>query len=276
LDWNKIASGNEKVKGKTLNKKSLSEILVAYIPLKDQHSIVARLDAAFAHIDALKANAEKQLAEARQLFQAELSECMRPKEGWEEKKMSDFFEITSSKRVFQKDWTTSGIPFYRAREIVKINKQGFVDNELFITEEMYEEYKKKYGVPQIGDILITGVGTLGVCYVIKDSKKFYYKDGNIIWLKKKSSINSDFVTYQYLCPSIKKQIYKTEGATVGTYTITNANDTKILVPSIETQNQIVSHLDALSANIKKLEEVQRKTLAECDALKQAMLREVFE
>ena len=256
--------------------KKFQQIEIPVSSIDEQHSIVSRLDAAFAHVDSLKANAEKQLAEARQLFQAELAECMRQKEGWEEKKMSDFFEITSSKRVFQKDWTTSGIPFYRAREIVKINKQGFVDNELFITEEMYEEYKKKYGVPQIGDILITGVGTLGVCYVIKDSKKFYYKDGNIIWLKKKSSINSDFVTYQYLCPSIKKQIYKTEGATVGTYTITNANDTKILVPSIETQNQIVSRLDALSANIKKLEEVQRKTLAECDALKQAMLREVFQ
>ena len=271
-----IKSLSEGANINNLKFKDLSEFVIAYPSLSEQHSIVSHLDVAFAHIDALKANAEKQLAEASQLFQAELTECMRQKEGWEEKKMSDFFEITSSKRVFQKDWTTSGIPFYRAREIVKINKQGFVDNELFITEEMYEEYKKKYGVPQIGDILITGVGTLGVCYVIKDSKKFYYKDGNIIWLKKKSSINSDFVTYQYLCPSIKKQIYKTEGATVGTYTITNANDTKILVPSIETQNQIVSRLDALSANIKQLEEVKRKTLAECDALKQAMLREVFE
>ena len=48
------------------------------------------------------------------------------------------------------------------------------------------------------------------------------------------------------------------------------------IPPIEVQHQIVSRLDALSANIKKLEEVQRKTLAECDALKQAMLREVFE
>ena len=45
---------------------------------------------------------------------------------------------------------------------------------------------------------------------------------------------------------------------------------------ISEQRQIVSRLDALSANIKKLEEVQRKTLAECDVLKQAMLREVFE
>jgi hypothetical protein len=45
---------------------------------------------------------------------------------------------------------------------------------------------------------------------------------------------------------------------------------------VKEQHSIVSRLDALSANIKKLGEVQRKTLAECDALKQAMLREVFE
>ena len=50
----------------------------------------------------------------------------------------------------------------------------------------------------------------------------------------------------------------------------------IPIPPIDIQQSIVSRLDALSANIKKLEEVQRKTLAECDALKQAMLREVFE
>ena len=47
-------------------------------------------------------------------------------------------------------------------------------------------------------------------------------------------------------------------------------------PDVNRQHCIVSHLDSLSAKVRELEEVERKTLAECDALKQAMLREVFE
>ena len=55
--------------------------------------------------------------------------------------------------------------------------------------------------------------------------------------------------------------------------IENAN---VSFPTLNVQQRIVAHLDALSACVRQLEEVQRKTLAECDALKQAMLREVFE
>src|SRR5690606_13493257 len=107
-------------------------------------------------------------------------------DGWKWKKLGDLFDIGSSKRVHQKDWTTEGVPFYRAREVVLLSKNGSVDNELFISESMYQSFAAKYGLPENGDILVTGVGTLGVCYVVKENDKFYYKDGNIICLKRKS------------------------------------------------------------------------------------------
>ena len=50
--------------------------------------------------------------------------------------ISSLFEVGSSKRVFQKDWLSEGVPFYRAREIVKLAEQGYVDNELFISQAM--------------------------------------------------------------------------------------------------------------------------------------------
>ena len=89
------------------------------------------------------------------------------KSGWEIKTLGDFYEITSSKRVFKSEWKDKGVPFYRAREIVKLSEYGFVDNELFISEEMYNQYAKKYGIPKEGDIMVTGVGTLGACYLVK-------------------------------------------------------------------------------------------------------------
>lgn len=89
--------------------------------------------------------------------------------------IDQLFEVGSSKRVFQKDWKNEGVPFYRAREIVKLSEQGYVENELFITEEMYTDYAQKYGVPQPGDIMVTGVGTLGICYLVRENDRFYYQ-----------------------------------------------------------------------------------------------------
>ncbi|MBR2154557.1 MAG: restriction endonuclease subunit S [Bacteroidaceae bacterium] len=102
LDWGLLAAGNEKVKGKTLNKKSLGEISVAILSKKDQHRIVSRLDSAFSHIDELKAKAEKQLSEAKALSQKALAEEMKPKEGWEEKTLKEICKVING-RAYAKD-----------------------------------------------------------------------------------------------------------------------------------------------------------------------------
>ena len=93
LDWGNLAAGNEKVKGKTLNKKSLAEIPIVILSLEEQQTIVEKLDSAFTKIDALKKNAEKNLENARALFQKVLAEEMTPKEGWEDKSLK---ELTSA------------------------------------------------------------------------------------------------------------------------------------------------------------------------------------
>lgn len=194
------------------------------------------------------------------------------KEGWEYKKLSDLFDITSSKRVFQSEWKSFGVPFYRAREIVQLSKNGYVDNELFITEELYTEYIKKYGKPQIGDIMVTGVGTLGICYLVKPNDKFYFKDGNIIWMKKKTDNLSEYIEYAFKSFFVKNQVNNSSGATVGTYTIIRANQTIVPIPqSIDTQKYIVEELDLLSSIIEK----KKAQLIELDNLAQSLFYEMF-
>jgi len=171
------------------------------------------------------------------------------KKGWEMKTLGDLYDITSSKRVFESEWKRSGVPFYRAREIVKLARQGFVKNELFISEEMYNQYSEKYGIPKEGDIMVTGVGTLGICYVVQKNDKFYFKDGNIIWLKTKNGINSRFVEYAFQSDFLRKQIDDSVGATVGTFTIIKAKNTLIPVPPLPEQQRIVSVLDEAFASI---------------------------
>ena len=197
-------------------------------------------------------------------------------EGWELVKFDDLFNITSSKRVHKKDWVSEGVPFYRAREIVKISNNGFVDNELFITKKMFDEFNEKYGSPEEDDILVTGVGTLGICYIVKPNDKFYFKDGNIIWFKKKVEVESRYIEYGFQSDYIRNQVYSGGGSTVATYTIIRAKNTTIPLPSLEEQKRIVAKIDTLFAKIDKAISLTEESLKQAKSLLPSVLKEVFE
>ena len=95
--------------------------------------------------------------------------------GWCWVRLRHILNIGSARRVHEKDWRSSGIPFYRAREIGKLAEYGHVDNDLFIDQELYDEFSQS-GVPLSGDLMVTAVGTLGKVYVVHDNEVFYYKD----------------------------------------------------------------------------------------------------
>src|SRR5665648_489946 len=131
---------------------------------------------------------------------------------WRESCLGELCDITSSKRIFYNEYVSAGVPFYRSKEIIEKANRNNISTELFITNEKYDEIKMKFGVPKKGDILMTSVGTLGVPYVIKDDEKFYFKDGNLTWLKPRKNIYSMFL-YYYLISNIGKQ--KLDEITIG-------------------------------------------------------------
>ncbi len=193
-------------------------------------------------------------------------------ENWEMKRLGELFEITSSKRVFQSEWKSEGIPFYRARELAILGEKGFINNELFISKEMYDAYKKNYGVPKIGDMLVTGVGTLGKVFVVSDDHEFYFKDGNIIWFKILGKVRSDFLRQLYLTQSIIKQIDDASaGTTVGTYTISSAKKTIIPFPPLAEQEAIAESLSDADALIESLEQL----IAKKRLIKQGAMQELL-
>lgn len=210
-------------------------------------------------MDATKKSYQNLLLKTDELVKAQFIEMFGDPEsntmGWDVKKLGEIFDIGSSKRVFQSEWKYEGVPFYRAREIVKLSQDGYVDNELFISEEMFAEYSEKYGIPQAGDIMVTGVGTLGICYLVKSGDRFYFKDGNIIWLKKKSEVSSEYVYYSFKLPYVRKQIQNgSTGTTVGTYTIVNAKNTRMLFPPLELQNQFADFVIQTDKSKAELEQ----------------------
>lgn len=274
--WQNIKKGISGSAQGGFNASKLADLTFSWPPLPEQQRIVALLDQAFAAIDTAKVNVEKKLQNAREIFNGYLNSIFDPsKQNWQIRKLEEFFDITSSKRVYEADWKREGVPFYRAREIVKLSQNGYVDNELFISEEMFNLYSEKYGYPKENDIMVTGVGTLGICYVVKRDDKFYFKDGNIIWLKTKGEISSRFVEYAFKSELLRKQIDDSVGATVGTYTIIKAKNTRIPVPPLQDQLHAVDLLDEMLRATKELENICQRKVNSLNELKSSVMHKAF-
>lgn len=251
----------------------VKEVSLPKISIAEQQRIVDILDKEFEKIDTLKENAEKGLQQAKDLFQSALKQELQPKEGWVIKKLGELCNITSSKRIYKSEYVAEGIPFYRTKEVKEIANGLPISAELFISRERYDAIKQKYGVPQINDMLVSAVGTIGEIMIIKDSNPFYFKDGNLVWLKNISDVIPTYLRY-YLKSVIDNIKSLTIGAAYDALTIEKFQEMKICYPIIE-QEQIVSRLDKLNEHCNTLQKNYEKTIALCDDMKQALLRKAF-
>ena len=176
-------------------------------------------------------------------------------EGWSWCRLRDLLNVCSSKRVLQSDWKNEGIPFYRAREIVKLSENDFIDNELFISEEHYLELKKNYGVPQSGDLMVSSVGTIGKVYIVKPADQFYYKDASVLCFENRNKmLVSKFAKILLESSFVQLQMREnSKGTTVDTITISAAMNYLCIVPP---QNEQVRIVAAVQQAIVKVNEIQ--------------------
>ncbi|MCR5433048.1 MAG: restriction endonuclease subunit S [Bacteroidaceae bacterium] len=192
-------------------------------------------------------------------------------EEWKEFKLGDVCKISSSKRIFANEYQNTGIPFYRGKEIIEKHNGTNISNELFISEEKYNEIKNKFGAPKEGDLLLSSVGTLGVPYIVRD-ETFYFKDGNLTWFYDYEGINNFFLYYWFLSPKARFYIdTKAIGSTQKALTIETLKKFEILLPTIQTQNKIVSILKSLDDKI----EVNRRINENLEAQAQALFKSWF-
>lgn len=98
----------------------ISKISVPLPPLPEQKRIVGILDAAFEKIDAVQRNAERNLANAKELFQRVLDEEMTPQEGWEQKTLKEIGTTVTGQTPPTKDPLNFGkdVPFIKPADIV--------------------------------------------------------------------------------------------------------------------------------------------------------------
>ena len=171
-------------------------------------------------------------------------------QGWEWCRLGMVLEVSSARRVHEKDWRTSGVPFYRAREIGKLADYGYVDNNLFIDKSLYEDFIKS-GIPRVGDLMMTAVGTLGKTYIVTDEAPFYYKDGSVLCIGNPHRLNPFFLKYFFESSIFSNQyVVESDGTTVATLTMVRLNRYYIPIPPLQEQARIVAKIEELNKIIK--------------------------
>lgn len=168
---------------------------------------------------------------------------------WQTIRLGDVCTISSSKRIFAKEYQTEGIPFYRGKEVIEKHNGNKVSTELFISPKRYEEIKGKYEVPKKGDILLTSVGTLGIPWLV-DEDDFYFKDGNLTWLRCNTQILPSYLYLWLNSAEAQNQIdVKCIGSTQKALTIETLNKFQITLPSLELQKKIVAVINPIESRI---------------------------
>lgn len=265
--------------GSTRKSVGIKNLRKAKVPIFEesiQNQIVTTLEQSFSQIDEARVLAERNLINAKELFDSFLHEIFDGvNSGWPERRLCELYKIGSSKRIYESDWTNSGVPFYGGKEIVSLAKFGVAKSNAYISEEKYIEYSMKYDMPKPGDILMTARGTIGVGYIVQDNEKFYYKDGNIISFRSLVETNPNFVLYAFKSRHMLQQIEELNGTTVNHLPLNKAKELRIKIPDYKTQNVIVSKLDEFNLHIRSLEKVYSEKLVALGALKQSILRLAF-
>ena len=173
-------------------------------------------------------------------------------EEWVETTLEQVCRVRSSKRVLQKDWQNSGVPFYRGREISSLAAQGFVAPDLHIEQSHFERLAASSGVPLRGDLLITAIGTIGNTYVIPNETPLYFKDASVLWVSPSSSIESWYLKYWFASAGFWNQVVSGNGTTVDTLTISALSKMTISIPPLPVQRRIVDLMTRVDEQIKNL------------------------
>lgn len=253
-----------------IRKGDFDNISVPVPPMDEQLRIVKILDDAFAKIDKLKANAQKNLANAKALFQATLKKELTPKPDWQTKKLGEVLKTGAGGTPNSKTKTyyeNGKIPWLRSGEVCR---KHITETEMFITEDGMRNSSAKlfpintvvvamYGATagQVGILKIESTTNQAVCGIFPDvnySEEYLY----YFLLNNKDSLVAQAVGNAQ--PNISQLKIK---------------NIDIPLVDLEIQKSIVERMNFINTNCEYLKINSEKTIAECDALKQSILRKAF-
>jgi type I restriction enzyme, S subunit len=253
---------------------------VPIIKLSEQQRIVTILDKAFEGIATATANAKKNLANARELFESYLQSVLTNKsEDWEKRKL---IEITNkigsgaTPRGGNKSYKVEGISLIRS---MNVHDFEFREKKLaFIDEQQAKELNNV--TLEENDVLlnITGASVARCCVVPKSYLPARVNQHVSIIRARSEIIDSIFLNLLLVSKFYKDQLLLTggQGATRQAITKAQLEIFEVSFPkSIEAQKFLVAKFDALSDETKRLEAIYQQKLIALDELKKSILNQAF-
>lgn len=247
-------------------------------PLPEQKRIVAILDEAFEAIDQAKANIERNIDNAKELFQSKLNEIFSQRgEGWEEKMLKDACEIRPSKRAVKKKLSDDELVSFVPMSHLEINKKYFEEES---TKPLAEVYKG-YTYFEDGDVLLAKItpcfenGKLGIASNLENGVGFGSSE-YIVYRPHKGLLNE--YLYYFLNRDRFRSIGESlMGGAVGHQRIQKEfyEDFTISYPDVSTQKEIVKKLDSISSDKNEMLSIYKKKLSALEELKKSILQKAF-
>lgn len=269
---------------KRISRKNLGKIPVPVPPIPEQKRIVALLDEAFDALDQVRANAERNLVNARDVFDSALQEILdNSSSHWEQKSLGDerLLQIIDGDRgknyPRKKDFLDEGFCLFMNTKNVR--PDGFKFEEtMFITQEKDEALRK--GKLKRNDVVMTTRGTIGNLGVYTDEVEYEHvriNSGMLIFRPNLSVITPEFLFEVFRSEIMKAQIRKhVSGAAQPQLPIKTLVNFTIPVPNtIAEQKAIVKKLKTISEETKELEAVYERKVAVVDELKKSLLQRAF-
>ena len=233
------------------------------------------LDEAFESLATAKANAERNLHNARSLFESHLQSVFADQ--WRTSDLVTLADLATD--ITDGDHlpppkSPTGVPFITIGNIVKETREIDFSNT-FMVPRVYFDALKPYKKPRQGDVLYTVTGSFGIPVLVHDEADFCFQR-HIGLIRPKPETSSSWLCYLLLSPQLLKQARN--GATgTAQKTVSLKLLRSFVVPNAgpKQQKEAVEKLDALSKETQLLARIYGRKLAALEALKKSLLHQAF-
>jgi type I restriction enzyme S subunit len=246
-------------------------------PLTEQHRIVAILDEAFDGIATAKANAEKNLQNARALFESHLQSVFTERgEGWVETTLGEatggVFTGPFGSLLHKRDYVEDEIPLVNPAHITDVG----IEPDWRKTVSADTAQRLSSYIMREGDIVIGRRGEMGRCALVTDVENGWLCGTGSFLIKPSSRCNARYLTRFLRSDGCKQRLEKIAGgAVMPNLSNTDLGNLAFNLPPLERQKTIVDEIDVLAAETQRLESLYQQKLAALEDLKKSLLHQAF-
>jgi len=263
--------------GVSINK--FKEIEIPLPPIDEQKRIVGILDEVFEGVAKAKENVEGNLRNVREVFEAYLQSVFADcNDGGKKRKIEEVAKVINGFSFSSKDFSPKNK--IKSVKITNVGVEEFVEEESNFLPEEYLETYKDYQV-QEGNIVIALTRTIIAAglkvAVIPKSYNGALLNQRVAALDPIKNLIDQRFLYNFLCTTAVTNYVKSNVNTLMQPNLSINDLKKLLVPcpSISEQKSIVTKLDALSTETKKLEAIYKTKLNHLEELKKSILKKAF-